>query len=334
MQGRTISIIPKRPGTLLLTVQDADLPLSMPTTATLHISPIASLHLHSAVQLIEQGDEMNLTVTARDAKGMDFDEDQYERMEIGMQTEMTGVHDKDDMFVEKIQGVHRVFRIRGKEPGIYRLTAYAEGGEGGRRVASQADKIEVFPRLELHPTDLLLTPNMRYTLSVQGGPSSGSPGKTKDGSLVDARLDIADRQIATIDAHQEITAHTTGDTELIYKIIHTVESQQSGSAEDKSLHIVSKRSIKIRVRLVTSIEIPHNRQRIIYTGSLLKQIAVLKYKNETFSHGIAPVSFAWNCSHHAILKAYLPEDHFGSGASASTSPATFSPDSGSKFLNK
>lgn len=75
MQGRTISIIPKRPGTLLLTVQDADLPLSAPTTATLHISPIASLHLHSAVQLIEQGDEMNLTVTARDAKGLNFDED-------------------------------------------------------------------------------------------------------------------------------------------------------------------------------------------------------------------------------------------------------------------
>ena len=49
VQGRTISIVPKRPGTLLLTVQDADLPLSTPTTATLHISAIASLHLHSAV---------------------------------------------------------------------------------------------------------------------------------------------------------------------------------------------------------------------------------------------------------------------------------------------
>jgi len=72
--------------------------------------------------------------------------------------------------------------------------------------------IEVFPKLELYPTDLLLTPNMRYTLNIQGGPSKGSPGKTKDGSHVEMQLDIASKDIATIDAYNEITAHTIGDT--------------------------------------------------------------------------------------------------------------------------
>ena len=190
-------------------------------------------------------------------------------MLLEIQTEMTGVHDKDVMHVEKILEAHRVFKIKGKEPGIYRLTAFIEKDDGVKRVASQANKIEVFPRLELYPTDLLLAPNMRYTLSVSGGPSSGSPGKTKDGSHVEVKLDIDNRSIATIDAYNEITAHTTGDTELIYGIIHAVQSSND-SVDGQSIHVVSKRSINIRVRLVTSIEIPHNRQRIIYTGSLLK----------------------------------------------------------------
>jgi len=41
---------------------------------------------------------------------------------------------------------------------------------------------------------------------------------------------------------------------------------------------------------------------MVYTGSLLKQLAVLKYNNETFTHGIAPVSFSWNCSNPDILE--------------------------------
>lgn len=53
VKGRSIQIIPRRAGSLQITVQDSDLPLSTPTTATLHISPITSLHLYSPVQLIE-----------------------------------------------------------------------------------------------------------------------------------------------------------------------------------------------------------------------------------------------------------------------------------------
>jgi hypothetical protein len=37
-------------------------------------------------------------------------------------------------------------------------------------VTSSAKKIEVFPTLKLYPTNLLLTPNMRFTLEVIGGP--------------------------------------------------------------------------------------------------------------------------------------------------------------------
>lgn len=246
-----------------------------------------------------------MTITARDFFGQEFDPDQYNKIAFEIQTEMTGVHHVKDLLVEKTRAQNRIFKVTGKQTGTYRLTAFVEKANGKERVMSQANKIEVFPLLELYPTDLLLTPNMRYTLSVFGGPSSGSPGKTKDGSDVAIELDIEDRSKATIDAHNEITAHEEGDTKLIYSIIHTKHSE---GQEWRST--VSKRSINIRVRLVTAIQIPHNRQRIIYSGSLLKQIAVLKYGQETFSHGIAPLSFSWNCSDRSILKPYLPQDHF------------------------
>ena len=65
---------------------------------------------------------------------------------------------------------------------------------------------------------------------------------------------IKDTNIATINDHNAITAHKLGDTELIGQIVHT----QSDLEANKKI-IISERSIKIRVRLVTHIEIQHNR---------------------------------------------------------------------------
>ena len=72
--------------------------------------------------------------------------------------------------------------------------------------------------------------------------------------------------------------------------------------------IVSKKSVLIRVRLVTDIELPLVNQRQIYTGSLVKLNVVLKYDNEYFNHGIAPISYAWNCSSSRVLTLELPHD--------------------------
>jgi hypothetical protein len=40
----------------------------------------------------------------------------------------------------------------------------------GKNVVSEMIRIEVFPMLEIRPGELLLTPNMRYTLQIVGGP--------------------------------------------------------------------------------------------------------------------------------------------------------------------
>src|SRR4051794_15262893 len=100
-------------------------------------------------------------------------------------------------------------------------------------------KIEVFSLLEIHPGTLLLTPEMRYTLQILGGPS-------KSGS-VEIKFDIEDKSIATVDVFREVTGKAIGDTRLFYEVIQLKQSK--GGVEKRS--IISKKTIPIRVRLVT-----------------------------------------------------------------------------------
>ena len=72
-------------------------------------------------------------------------------------------------------------------------------------------KIEVFSLLEIHPSTLLLTPEMKYTLQIVGGPS-------KSGS-VEIKFDIEDKSIASVDVFREVTGKLVGDTKLFYEVI-------------------------------------------------------------------------------------------------------------------
>ena len=111
------------------------------------------------------------------------------------------------------------------------------------------------------------------------------------------QVDVVNKEIATIDKFMEITTKAVGDTTLVYNITQ-IKDQKDGK---EFTNIVSHLTVKIRVRLVTSIEIPYARKRTVYAGSMLKQMAVLKHGDETFAHGIAPISFDWSCSHPGIL---------------------------------
>jgi hypothetical protein len=50
-------------------------------------------------------------------------------------------------------------------------------------------RIEVFPLLEIYPGELLLTPSMRYTLQMKGGPHT-SVQSFQDGSSIEIKFDI------------------------------------------------------------------------------------------------------------------------------------------------
>jgi len=163
-----------------------------------------------------------MTVTAFDSHGFEFDQEQYLMMDFELEIEMTGIHKSRGLLAVHSDSDRKMFEVTGVEPGNYVVTAYIESQKrprDGSRITSEACKIEVFPILELYPSTLLLTPNMRYTLNVLGGPSRGSYGKSIEGSHVEIKFDVEDKEIATIDSFRDITAKTVGDTVLFYNII-------------------------------------------------------------------------------------------------------------------
>jgi hypothetical protein len=183
---RTVTIIPKAIGGLKVMVEDLELPQSNLATAEILITDIMRLTLWSPRTLIEQGDQMELLVSAFDQFGAEFDDDQYQLMTFDIETEMTGLLRTQGLQTVPIRGDNRKFIAHGGEQGIYQSTAYVlrfpfvrqamAGGDitihsdsahqvGGRHtVVSDMLKIEVFPLLEIIPNNLLITPNMRYTL--------------------------------------------------------------------------------------------------------------------------------------------------------------------------
>ena len=99
---------------------------------------------------------------------------------------------------------NRRFIAKGVEPGNYQVNAVTmkfslRPDIDKMRVSSEVQKIEVFQLLEISPGNLLLTPSMRYTLQILGGPSrSISSISTQTGS-VEIRFDIENKRIATVD---------------------------------------------------------------------------------------------------------------------------------------
>jgi len=70
---------------------------------------------------------------------------------------------------------------------------------------------------------------------------------------------------------------------------------------------VTETNLRVRVELVTAVEIAQSWKRAIYKDSLFKQMVVLKFHDETFSHGIAPVSYHWTSSNENVI---LPHPQF------------------------
>lgn len=75
------------------------------------------------------------------------------------------------------------------------------------RVSSEVLKVEVFPLLQIHPGSLLLTPYMKYTLQILGGPSRTVYTQSYHGGAVEINFKVQNEKIASVDKFREVTAH-------------------------------------------------------------------------------------------------------------------------------
>jgi len=97
---REVTIIPQGLGTVQVRVEDVEVPGSRIAIAELLISDVMTLHLDSQGYLIEQDATLNMTVTAYDNFGVEFDQDQYEKMAFALEIEMTGIHRTRGLYAE------------------------------------------------------------------------------------------------------------------------------------------------------------------------------------------------------------------------------------------
>jgi hypothetical protein len=83
-----------------------------------------------------------------------------------IEAESTGISARGGLAVTMDQDNNRFFTVKGENPGNYQVIAKSFA------ISTEMLLIEVFPLLEITPNELLLTPNMRHVLSVEGGPMS------------------------------------------------------------------------------------------------------------------------------------------------------------------
>jgi hypothetical protein len=100
--------------------------------------------------------------------------------------------------------------VTGIDPGYHNVWVTAEKKSNKESVTSKGNKIQVFSKVKMEPSSLLLTPNMKYTINLVGGPV--------DDSEIQQSFEFKDKEIATINEEREITALTVGETTLIHKI--------------------------------------------------------------------------------------------------------------------
>mmetsp|Transcript_27408 Transcript_27408/g.20562 ORF Transcript_27408/g.20562 Transcript_27408/m.20562 type:complete len:149 (-) Transcript_27408:1386-1832(-) len=148
-------------------------------------------------------------------------------MDFNIEIEMTGVARNRGIHATHNPENNRKFDAKGVEPGNYQLTAYsykfkqnlAGDSQVRSRITSDMLKIEVFPLLEIHPSSLLLTPLMRYTLQIVGGPSRSANSQFMSGGTVEIKFDIENKTVASVDLFREVTGHVVGETRLYYEVI-------------------------------------------------------------------------------------------------------------------
>lgn len=147
-EGREVRINPISTGSILIKIEDIKLPESPPSYAELLISDIQRLELDKNGFLVEQGSSLNMTVTAFDNHGNEFDQDQYPHMDLTMEYKPYGVQTKKDGLKSKtLDNDKRVFLVTGVEPGYHNVWVSAEKKSQGESVTSKGSKIQVFSKV-------------------------------------------------------------------------------------------------------------------------------------------------------------------------------------------
>lgn len=296
----TIEMSPEREGAVEIIIEDLGVEILETASAELLVSDIYKIELIGG-GLIEQGNKMNLTIEVYDSQNRKFDKNQLKYMDIKPEIEKIGSSRREGLDITRVSD--DTFTVVGVQSGNYRATVVAcKRHNSNDRVSSNYVRIEVFDVVKLVPDSILLFPGGRWTIQVEGGPHGGSRGS------VYRDYEIEDETICEIDEYGEVLGKYVGETWLSLNLYYKSNNLKT---------LLASRKIKIRVALITSIEIPMMNERSLFVNSLTRLNVVLKHNKETFLHAIGPLSFDWDTSSSHVYDLSLPSRKDSKGGSSS-----------------
>ena len=157
----TARLVPRRPGTVRVTVTDACLSHSAPAVATVHVADVETLVL-AVPDLLQIGDKTTVEVTALDPTGTPFAPSQYQYLNIHVGVDNAGLTLVDNTVPGR-------YVMRGSALGASALTASLVC-QTGKVVTSNPAQVYVFAPFAVHPTQVNLVPGARYHIRWTGGP--------------------------------------------------------------------------------------------------------------------------------------------------------------------
>lgn len=297
----TIELSPENEGAMEIMVEDLGVEALETATAEFLVSDIYRIELIGG-GLIEQGNSINLTIAVYDSQNKKFEKDQLKYMDIKPEIEKIGSSRREGL--EIIRVTDDTFTVNGVQSGNYRATVVACKRRGkNERISSNYVRIEVFDIVRIVPDSILLFPGGRWTIQVEGGPHGGSRGS------VYREYEIEDTYIGEIDEYGEVLGKHVGESWLHLKLYYKSNNQRT---------LLASRKIKVRVALITSIEIPMMNERSVFVNSLTRLNVKLKHNKETFLHAIGPLSFEWKTSSSHVYSLSLPSRKDSKGGGSST----------------
>ncbi|XP_001601346.4 nuclear pore membrane glycoprotein 210 [Nasonia vitripennis] len=205
-QTRTITVIPRKSGTLKVGLVDLCLP-SKPAEVEIEVQQLASLEIES-VNKVEKGKYIIAKLKMYDTNGFPM---------------MLPALDALDIRVETENGYIDIKRVPAKEQGnapfdqiLYIIHGLEEGeaqvvfssGQGANEVRSETVIIQVFPPLQVLPKNLTTLVGTIYQISTIGGPKNA-----------EIEFYTKDEEVLEIDSTGVIEGKTTGETTIFAKAV-------------------------------------------------------------------------------------------------------------------
>ena len=131
--------------------------------------------------------------------------------------------------------------------------------------------------MTLNPSSVLIYPGCRWTVQVQGGP------ETQTKSSIRREFSIADDSVAEIDEFGQVTGRLVGETSLTLRLFKRGQKEYE----------LASQTIRVRVQLITGIEIPNTVNRRVFEPSLTRLNTRLLFNDEAFLHCVGPASYSW-----------------------------------------